>query len=543
MKSIRYYLKKSKMSYVKFNILALLIVSVSFSGCSDLKETPYTFIDPGNYYKTSDELESALTSVYSDFRSIAGNYTTLMALELVTEHAMPAHLSKDGVRTFNCWQGVNQSTTYNIQIWDEGYQLINRCNVVLGRGDGVNVTDEERSHIYGQARFFRAYMMYVLLRLYGGLAIPKSYTAGLSGLDIPRKTVDETYDYIISDLKYCIDNLPTRSQWGSGAYFRASKGAAQALLGDVYLTRGCMEDYNTSYFQEAKKYLGDVISSGEYELLPNYKSLWYWFVEEASKNTKESLLEVQYGTTQLSNLHCYFGIMTSDRNLGSRMFARAGLSHKDYASFQDTDVRKQCFLTEYTIYGTTTRRYFQPEYKGFSGKGEGKWPSTSPGNVKFYDRSESAYESNGDTRCSKANYIVMRYSDVLLNYAEVENYLNGPTSDAYAKLNAVHNRSNSNPIATGLTKQGFDDALFQERVWEQIGESHLYFDELRTNRLGKNVYEYKMYMYENGYYNCDKLQFVPQRSFLWKIPQTSLDSNPALEQNPDNVSDPKYPLN
>lgn len=147
MKSIRYYLKKSKMSYVKFNILALLIVSVSFSGCSDLKETPYTFIDPGNYYKTSDELESALTSVYSDFRSIAGNYTTLMALELVTEHAMPAHLSKDGVRTFNCWQGVNQSTTYNIQIWDEGYQLINRCNVVLGRGDGVNVTDEERSHI------------------------------------------------------------------------------------------------------------------------------------------------------------------------------------------------------------------------------------------------------------------------------------------------------------------------------------------------------------------------------------------------------------
>lgn len=49
-------------------------------------------------------------------------------------------------------------------------------------------------------------------------------------------------------------------------------------------------------------------------------------------------------------------------------------------------------------------------------------------------------------------------------------------------------------------------------------------------------------MFENGYYNCQKLQFVPQKTFLWKIPQTSLDSNPALEQNPDNVSDPKYPL-
>lgn len=128
--------------------------------------------------------------------------------------------------------------------------------------------------------------MFVLLRLYGGLAIPESYTVGLDGLEIPRKTVDETYDFIIQDLEYCIANLPTRSQWGSGSYYKASKGAAQALLGDVYLTRGCMDNNNTVYFQEAKKQLGDVINSGEYELLPDYKSLWYWFVEEASKIRK-----------------------------------------------------------------------------------------------------------------------------------------------------------------------------------------------------------------------------------------------------------------
>lgn len=538
MKSIIYCIRNTKKMYVKSKLLALLILLISFSNCSDLTETPYTFINPGNYYNNKEELESALTSVYSDFRSFAANYKTIMTLELVTEHAMPAHSSKDGVKNFNCWQGVNQSTTYNIQIWDNGYELINRCNVVLGRGDGVDITEKERSQIYGQARFFRAYTMFVLLRLYGGLAIPESYTSGLSGLEIPRKTTDETYDYIIEDLKYCIDNLPTRSQWGNSAYYKASKGAAQALLGDVYLTRGCMENYNTTYFQEAKKYLGDVITSNEYDLLPDYKSLWYWFVEEAAKNTKESLLEVQFGPTQVSNLHCYFGINTTDQSLGGKMFARAGVSHKDYASYQDNDIRKQCFLAEYTITGTTTRRYFQPEYKGFSGKGDGKWPSTSPGNMKFYDRTASCYETGG----AKADFIVMRYSDVLLNYAEVENYLNGPTADAYNKLNAVHNRSNSNAIASGLSKLALDNAIFQERVWEEIGEGYLYFDELRTNRLGKNVYEYKTYMYNNGYYNCQKLQFVPQRDFLWKIPQTSLDSNPALEQNPDNVSDPNYPI-
>ena len=69
------------------------------------------------------------------------------------------------------------------------------------------------------------------------------------------------------------------------------------------------------------------------------------------------------------------------------------------------------------------------------------WPSTSPGCVKFYDRTKSCYDTGG----SKANYIAMRYSDVLLNYAEVENYLNGPTEDAYSKLNAVHCRKRSIP--------------------------------------------------------------------------------------------------
>lgn len=519
-------------------IFALLSASMLLAGCTDLDENTYTFINPDEYYNNQNEMEKSLTAVYASFRSFAANYKTLVILELTTDNAVPCHSSKDGVKTFNCWQGVNQATTYNIQIWDAGYSLINRCNVVLGRGNTDNIPATELNKIYGQARFVRAYTMFMLLRLYGGLAIPESYTSGLEGLEIPRKSVDETYDYIIDDLKYCIDNLPTRSGWGSGDYYRTSKGAAQALLGDVYLTRGCMENNNTTYFQEAKKYLGDVINSGEYELLADYKDLWYWFTEEASKNTKESLLEAQFGTTAPNSMHYYFGIMTKEPVLGASMAHRSGISPKIFQSYQEGDARKECFLTEY-VTAQGVRRFFEPENKGFSGKGEGKWPSAAPGNMKFYDRTESSYATGN----AKNNFIIMRYSDVLLNYAEVENYLNGPTADAYAKLNAVHQRSLPTAVTSGLSKQEFDDAVYQERTWELIGEGYLYFDELRTDRLGKNVYETKTYLFENGYYNCQKLQFVPQKTFLWKIPQTSLDSNPALEQNPDNVSDPRYPIN
>lgn len=515
-----------------------LLISLALNGCTDLSESTYTFIDPYSYYQTEAQMETVMNAVYADFCDLFGNWDPLYAIELVTEHAMPAHSNKSNVKGFNCWQGVNQSTTYNINIWDKGYELINRCNVVLGRAGDIEMSQQSRDRFFGQARFLRAYTMFTLLRLYGGLAIPESYTAGLEGLEIPRKTADETYDYIIEDLTYAAGVLPTRSGWGADAYYKASKGAAQALLGDVWLTRACMNDYNTTYLQNAKTALSEVISSHEYELLPDYKSLWYWFVEEESKNTRESLFEMQFGASHGNAFHCYFGIATNDESLGANMFARAGVSHRDYLSYSDDDVRKQCFLTEYTVTATGAKRWWEPENKGFSGKGEGLWPSTSPGNVKFYDGTKASFE----TGVAKNNLILIRYSDVLLNYAETENLLNGPTADAYDKLNAVHQRSLPTPVAAGLSKEEFDDALFQERVWEQIGEGLLYYDELRTDRLGKNVWEYKTYLYENEYYNCQKLEFVPQRSFLWKINQKSLDSNPALEQNPDNVSDPRYPL-
>ena len=102
MKSI-YLLKQSLIIWKRSDIVTLLITVVLLSSCTGLTESPYTFVSPGNYYKSEAELESALNSVYADFRDYASDYKTLMTLELLTEHAMPAHASKDGVRNFNCW--------------------------------------------------------------------------------------------------------------------------------------------------------------------------------------------------------------------------------------------------------------------------------------------------------------------------------------------------------------------------------------------------------------------------------------------------------
>jgi hypothetical protein len=130
----------------------------------------------------------------------------------------------------------------------------------------------------------------------------------------------------------------------------------------------------------------------------------------------------------------------------------------------------------------------------------------------------------------------LRYADVLLNYAEAENELNGATADAYEKINMVRSRANLADLTDGLSPEAFSDSIYRERSWEFVGEVQMYFDAIRTDRIGENVKNHVAWGVENEINMYTPLEFVPSKEFLWKIPQYDLDSNPALSQNPDNVS-------
>lgn len=115
--------------------------------------------------------------------------------------------------------------------------------------------------------------------------------------------------------------------------------------------------------------------------------------------------------------------------------------------------------------------------------------------------------------------------------------MNGPAA-AYTYINRVRNRANLPDLTPGLGKEEFADAVYKERGFEFVGEGVLFFDELRTNRIGKNVANHVKWGNDNGInmYVNNPLQFTPSKNFLFKIPRYDLDSNPALIQNPDNAS-------
>jgi starch-binding outer membrane protein, SusD/RagB family len=519
-------------SSIKYFAIAALSVPVMYS-CTKLDEKPYTTLDPNSFYKNGDELGMAASAVYNRFRA-AVNVNYFMALETVTELGAPTNTKGDMPKA-NAWIDVNNAAVnYGPGFWANAYRVINAANIVLARGEDVTMDQGKKERMYAEVRFLRAYTNYILVRLYGGVPIPKSYTSGLDGLEIPRNTVQENYDQIIEDLKFAIEKLPAKKDYPGSEKWKASKGAAQALLGEVYLTRGSMEN-NVDFFKLSKQYLGEVIASGEYDLESDYKNLWFWY-NQSNKNSIESLFELQFGSDQGNGVTLYFGCYNGRlKSLGSTHFLRTGPSISAYLSYEQKDKRLAGFLTEFAD-NTGKLLKFNPNDNG-AFPGTDGWASSGPGNVKWYDRTDAAYQNDR----SLVNTYMIRYADVLLNYAEVENRLSGPTSDALDKLNKVRRRAGLDPL-DGLSQQGLDDAILRERGWEFIGEGQLYYDELRTDRLGKNVYEHVKAGVQKKVYQYLPLQFVPQKTFLWMIPQGDLNSNPALQQNPANVTDPRYPL-
>ncbi len=526
------------MKSLKYIFLGLISIFI-LGACNDLEEDTYTFIDPDSYYTDAEDLYQALISVYNGYQVAFGskNYKYVMYLEVVTEFGSPAY-AKDNMQYWNAWSDINNADNITFSNWDEAYSAINCANTVLGHGENIDMDEDLKTEYFAEARFLRAITYYNLLRLFGGLPIPATYTESTDGLEIPRQSVDSTYNYIISDLKYAANNLPIKSERESDEVWRATKGAAQAFLGEVYLTRGFMQDDN-SYLKLSKAYSDSVIQSAEYALEPDFKDLWYWWNTD-NKNGNESIFEIQYGqnSSEYNNFHVMFGVNVTESSIGCYMYRRFGPSIQAYTSYSDKDTRKKgSFLTKYyltddgdTTNATDTIIYHVDELGYYPG--EDNWNTATPGNLKFYDRTtESA-----TLKQPQANFYVMRYADVLLNYAEAENELNGPTSDAMYYLNKVHTRAGLTEITSSLTSKQFADSLYRERGWEFIGEGQLYFDELRTDRIGENVKNHFEYSVGKGIYMYDELEFVPSKNFLWKIPQYDLDSNPELEQNPDNVS-------
>lgn len=189
---------------------------------------------------------------------------------------------------------MNANNNDAAELWLTAYNAINICNNVLA-GLGV-VAEGDKAQVEGEALFIRAIAYFQLVRFYAkpyeagqansqlGVPIVQTPTRSISEESkVGRNTVQEVYTQIITDLSKAESQLPEDNEW------RASKGAAAALLARVYLQQG---DY-----AKARDAANRVISSGAYALLKNYKDVF-----NRDENSSEDIFAIQLTTQDGANL-------------------------------------------------------------------------------------------------------------------------------------------------------------------------------------------------------------------------------------------------
>jgi hypothetical protein len=324
-----------------------------------------------------------------------------------------------------------------------------------------------KNQVIGETRFLRAYYHFELVKFFGGIPLKGDKRFSVNDeKSIPRSSTADVYASIEADLQFAINNLnPVASQKG-----RATKGAAQALLGKVYLYQ--------NKFVESAAVLETLITSNTYSLVNNYNTIF----ENSGENNSESVFEVQYTDAEGASFGC---LQCSEGNVavgfnGIRNYVGplfdSGYSfnvptQEAYNAFETGDRRRDVAILNITAWATlNTGVSFGTGYK----------------HTGFYNRKYIARQGDanvGDQNLTNPNnYRSIRYADVLLMAAEA-NSRSGNNSKGQQYINAVRDRAfgDTNHRIT-LTGQSLTDAIWTERRLELLGEGHRFFDLVRTGK-------------------------------------------------------------
>ena len=508
--------------------LALL----TFGACNDnkfLTEQPFDFVGPSNFYKTSGDALAAVNGAYAALENTSGtNYyggLFVMLVEFPTEMQTP-YLSAGNERSQVDNYTFTPSHNYIYQAWGNAYVAINRSNGVIARVPGVPMDTVLRNRIVGEAKFLRALNYFNLVRLFGGVPIETIETTSLDSLAKPRASATDVYALIIQDLQDAIKVLPLASSYGASDAGRASRGAAKSLLAKVYIQRAGTGVGTSQDYQSALTLLQNVDQTEGYSLVANYSDLF----DMKHKSNSEVIFDIQ--CINAPGLGCHLSNQDAPRN-------------SNYGSSQNGSFTAE--LPFFNEYKATDKRRAVTWQLSFVNKSNQviTWDATQTAKKPYgadapYMRKFLDSLSTGN---DAANYIIQRYADNLLLEAEAINQLLGPTTAAYAPINAVRQRAGIGNLTPGLSQAAFNDSVFHERRLELTMEGpNGYFDTQRdwgylTGRILADMQAGQAAGFKTNQVpkaNPFGSGPIPDNFRLMPIPQRAIDLNPMLagHQNP-----------
>lgn len=517
-------------------LLALALgatVLAALPGCNDnkfLAETPYDFVGPSNFYRTSSDALAAVNGVYASLINTSGDgyygRNFVMLVEYPTE-MVTTYLSATNERSLVDNYTFTPSQSYIYSTWQSAYAAINRANSVIGRVPAIGMDTTLRARVVAEARFLRALNYFNLVRLFGGVPLDSAETVSLDNLERPRATAAEVYDFIIRDLQSAAAALPSSTTYTGSDIGRASRGAARTLLAKVYLQRGATGVGTPADFQSALAQAREVVASGDYALEPNYDALFDFVSGAVQEVNSEVIFDIQNIRVPGLGGRISSHMVPRNSSWGASRNGSFEAEQPFFDSYSSSDKRKAAIF----VLSFPNRSGGTVDYTSSASR-SGAYGADSPYLKKFLDPTLVT------TGQEEPNYIILRYAEVLLMVAEAANEVGGgPTAEAYAAINQVRARAGLAPLAAGLSQSDFRNAVFQERRWELVMEGpNGYFDSQRNwdwarARVEANMALGKSTSFKTSKYPKAQTQ-ITDKFKLMPIPQRAIDLNPKLTQNP-----------
>ncbi|EHQ30758.1 RagB/SusD family nutrient uptake outer membrane protein [Mucilaginibacter paludis] len=482
-------------------LFLLLVMGASCKKDYIALEDP-TKISTADLYSDANGLGLAVTAAYGTLQDIYGKGTSGTGMYLFTDVPSDnsnALVSGAGLGDFDLFTVAPENVNLSTQ-WQNFYKCIARCNAIIGRAPGIDMTATLRDRYIAEAKFLRALSYFNAVRIWGGVPlVTKEIQSIDESLSYKRETVANVYAQIEKDLTDAETVLPT--SYATADLGRATNGAAKAILGKVYLTEG--------KYGQCKTKLAELLPRGTnawgYDLLPLYSDIF----STSNELNKETIFAVRYTKGGFGTGSPFFNWFVPNQS-GSTIATVGGGSGFNtimpdlYDAFPATDPRRGFSIASYVSSGVT---YYYTK--------------------KYTDVPANAMDSNND-------WIVIRYADVMLMYAEAENELNGPAG-AISYVNDVRRRAYGNTTndltATQTSSQGnMKLAIETERRLELNMEGHRWFDLLRTGRaIDVMNASFTKYQTKNG---TVVIQISAPHNLLFPIPLREIQINPNLTPNP-----------
>lgn len=495
---------------MKNKLFIYAILSITLSGCLDLN--PISEINEETFFANDQEMEVGVIACYNGLMEPIKTEWMLTDIRSDVSRAYDKSSSKTEVKNImalnelEAFASIQEIESY----WNAVYNNIYRCNMVLKNIGNVS-NEEKRKQYEGEATFIRAYHYFNLVRLFGPTFLVTEPISAQEAYSFGRTAVEGVYAFIENDLKKIIDENLLPESYDKTDLGRVTILSARTLLGKVYLTQ--------KKYQEAKEQLKAVEDAyGNYDL----SSIPYADVFSTNNEmNKEIIFAIRFksGKVGLGNP---FGNMFAPLNSGTSVINGNGESlnypsTKLVESYKNGDQRKDVTLG-FGYVNNQTNNYVNIRYV-----------------KKYLSPVTTAEDGENDVP-------VLRYADVLLMLAEIENELNdSPTSTAFNYLNATVVRAGLPPFtATDLNnKVKFRLAVEEERYKEFAYENQRFFDLIRTDRYTTVMKQYYQSEYDEKndelYYQDNNNLIngvINENQLLLPLPTSLIDVNPNITQNP-----------